>query len=372
MLIDWPSASCLTPAALTVEIWTKTSLPPSSPATKPKPLVSSNHLTLPLRGTAVEGSGRRGPRPGRAAGDARNERSTMPEASISTMLATCGPLGPAATITRSLAPGGTDSRPIGLQDVHVKERVAVAVGQLDEAVAFLLIEPFDDAGEALAALRRGRGAERRRSELDCGVVVKPGGPWPRPMGKRFIVIEGVLARRPGIPVLIHKTETFRSGEIKERRPSIMDAASSRRTSAKPRDGAEIAPKIREPAASPIWILWSETGGRGGGDGIRAGGTDSPSRLAGGSGAPWLERARPNAATARRKSAIVSVSNNPGRRAPSAPQLGPPASARRTLGNLSPDNMKGTIDGSRPEPRRRVSTADQIKCSASDDVFLPTA
>ena len=161
-------------------------------------------------------------------------------------------------------------------------------------------------------------------------------------------------------------------EIKERRPSITDAASSRRTSAKPRDGAEIAPKIRESAASPIWILWSERGGRGGGGGIRTGGTESPSRLAGGSGAPWLERARPNAATARRKSAIVSVSDNPGRRAPSAPQLDPPASARRTLGNLSPDNMKGTIDGSRPEPRRRVSTADQIKCSASDDVFLPTS
>ena len=161
------------------------------------------------------------------------------------MLATCGPLGPAATITRSLAPGGTNSRPIALQDVHVKERVAVAVGQLDEAVAFLLVEPFDDAGEALAALRRGRGAERRRGEFDRGVGVKPGGPWPRPMGKRFIVIEGVLARRPGIPVLIHKTQTFRSVEIKERRPSITDAASSRRTSAKPRDGAEIAPKIRE-------------------------------------------------------------------------------------------------------------------------------
>ena len=246
----------------------------------------------------------------------------------------------------------------------------MAVGQLDEAVAFLLVEPFDHAGEALAALRRGRGAERRRSELDCGVVVKPGGPWPRPMGKRFIVIEGVLARRPGIPVLIHKTQTFRSVEIKERRPSITDATSSRRTSAKPRDGAEIAPKIRKSAASPIWILWSETGGRGGGGGIRTGGTESLSRLAGGSGAPWLERARPNAATATRKSAIVSVSDNPGRRARSARQLDPPASARRTLGNLSPDNMKGTIDGSRPEPRRRVSTADQIKCSALDDVFLP--
>ena len=44
-------------------MWTNTSLPPSSLATKPNPLASSNHFTFPVTETAVEGSGatRRGP-----------------------------------------------------------------------------------------------------------------------------------------------------------------------------------------------------------------------------------------------------------------------------------------------------------------------
>ena len=75
---------------------------------------------------------------------------------------------------------------------------------------------------------------------------------------------------------------------------MTDAASSRRSSAKPRDGAYGAPKLRDWEASPTWILWSEGGVGGGGDGISAGGTHSPSRLAGGSGAPSLDRTRPNA------------------------------------------------------------------------------
>ncbi len=89
---------------------------------------------------------------------------------------------------------------------------------------------------------------------------------------------------------------------------MTDAASSRRSSAKPRDGAYGAPKLRDWEASPTWILWSEGGVGGGGDGISAGGTHSPSRLAGGSGAPSLDRTRPNAAPARRTSAIANESS----------------------------------------------------------------
>ena len=46
-----------TPEEFSTEIWTNTSLPPSFDWTKPKPLVSSNHLTLPETATAVDGSG---------------------------------------------------------------------------------------------------------------------------------------------------------------------------------------------------------------------------------------------------------------------------------------------------------------------------
>lgn len=163
-------------------------------------------------------------------------------------------------------------------------------------------------------------------------------------------------------------------EIKEGRSSIADAAPSRRTSAKPGDGAHLAPKLRDSEASPSRILWSEIGARGDGGGISAGGTRSPSRLAGGSGAPWLDWASPNAAPARRRSAIASESSKGWRArggAPSAPPLNSSRATRRTREDVSPENMNGTIDGSRPE-RRRLSSFDQRKCSAGDGVFFATA
>src|SRR5882762_10118195 len=44
----WPSLSELRPARSTALMWTNTSLPPSSGAMKPKPLVALNHLTVPV------------------------------------------------------------------------------------------------------------------------------------------------------------------------------------------------------------------------------------------------------------------------------------------------------------------------------------
>src|SRR5208282_3001388 len=133
--------------------------------------------------------------------------------------------------------------------------------------------------------------------------------------------------------------------------------------------AHAAPKIRDSEASPTWILWSERGVRGGGGGISAGGTRSRSRLAGGSGAPWLDRARPNAAPATRRSAIASESSKGwrARGAPNAPPIDSSTATRRTREDVSPENMNGTIYGWRPE-RRPVSTFDQRKCSGWDDVF----
>jgi hypothetical protein len=131
--------------------------------------------------------------------------------------------------------------------------------------------------------------------------------------------------------------------IKERPPSIADAASSRRASAKPRDGAEVAPNIRDRKTSPTRIRWSEKGIRGG---MSAGGAVSRSRLVGGSGAPWLDRAKPNAAA--RTSTAIAVESGRGRSEwrdfPFAPQLDLSAAARQTPRNISPDAMYGTIDG----------------------------
>ena len=151
---------------------------------------------------------------------------------------------------------------------------------------------------------------------------------------------------------------------------MTDAASSRRSSAKPRDGAHGAPKLRNWEASPTWVLWTEGGVGGGGDGISAGGTRSPSRFAGGSGAPSLDRTRPNAAPARRTSATASESSQRswacvGPR--HVPLRGASMAAGRTREDVSPENINGTIDGWRLE-RRAVSTFDQRKCSTWDEVF----
>src|SRR6185312_14560653 len=106
----WPSAKCEMPAGPRIEIWTNTSLPPSSLATKPNPLASSNHFTFPVTETAVEGSG--ATRRGRGASpNARCGRSTMPLASTSSTRVTCAPLAPAPTWTRNFAPAGTASWP---------------------------------------------------------------------------------------------------------------------------------------------------------------------------------------------------------------------------------------------------------------------
>src|SRR5580698_762453 len=108
----WPSARCEIPAGPRTEMWTNTSLPPSSLATKPNPLASSNHFTFPITETAVEGSGatRRGGR-SPSLDDLCCGRSTTPAASTSITRVTCAPLAPAPTWTRSFAPAGTASWP---------------------------------------------------------------------------------------------------------------------------------------------------------------------------------------------------------------------------------------------------------------------
>src|SRR6185437_15742848 len=47
-LTRWPSLSVLKPCPWIAEKWAKRSLPPSSGVTKPKPLESLNHFTVPV------------------------------------------------------------------------------------------------------------------------------------------------------------------------------------------------------------------------------------------------------------------------------------------------------------------------------------
>jgi hypothetical protein len=52
----WPSISCGTPLRWRADAGTKTSLPLSAIATKPKPLVALYHLTVPLDGSFQSGT----------------------------------------------------------------------------------------------------------------------------------------------------------------------------------------------------------------------------------------------------------------------------------------------------------------------------
>ncbi len=164
------------------EIWTNTSLPPSSLATKPKPLASSNHLTLPLTVTALDGSG---------AMRARRARATSPgERTLRARLHDAGRVDfDHARDLRALGAGADDHAQLGargnrlmagrVQRVGVQERVALAAGQFDEAVALVGLEPFDHGVDRRSATgadgekpgrrpsaappKRCRGRRRRRA-----------------------------------------------------------------------------------------------------------------------------------------------------------------------------------------------------------------
>ena len=94
-------------------------------------------------------------RPRRVAENERCGRSTTPAVSTSTTRVTCAPLAPAPTNAQF---GARRNRLVarGVQRVGVQERVALAAGQLDEAVALVGLEPFDDSVD-----RRSRRRDRR-------------------------------------------------------------------------------------------------------------------------------------------------------------------------------------------------------------------
>ena len=194
-------------------MWTKTSLPPSSLATKPKPLVSSNHLTLPPSSTAVEGSGcaRRGGR-----GFAEGALRSFDDAGgvdLQHPRDLCA-LGAGADDNLQL---GTRRHRIvarGVQRVGVEEGVALAVGQLDEAVALVGLEPLDDGVDRRTGRRprcRHAAAHRRRAEAAAIGNAAEGARRTRfrLVGHRPVVVEAALARRSKVLTLAHVKRLLR-------------------------------------------------------------------------------------------------------------------------------------------------------------------
>ena len=132
------------PAGPSTEMWTKTSFPPSSLATKPKPLTPSNHLTLPVTGTAVEGSGRGAAGPRRVARErplrALDDAGGVDFDHASHLRA----FGPGADLNLQFGARGNRLVAGAMQRIGVEERIALASGQLDKAVSLVGLEPFHD------------------------------------------------------------------------------------------------------------------------------------------------------------------------------------------------------------------------------------
>ncbi len=222
----WPSARCEMPAGPRMEIWTNTSLPPSSLATKPNPLASSNHLTLPVTETAVEGSGatRRGGR-----GPSRNPsddglcgRSTMPAVSTSMHARDLSPLGAGPDLDAQFRARRNGVVARRMQGVGVQERVARAARQLDESVAFVRLEPFDDGVDRRRARvdRPGLSAHRRAAEAAVrAAAVGARRARSRFVGHRPIVIEPALARS--------KVLTLAHGSPKSPTPKLTNGSTTR-------------------------------------------------------------------------------------------------------------------------------------------------
>ncbi len=95
----------------------------------------------------------------------------------------------------------------GMQGVGVQKSVALAVRQLDESVALVRLEPFDDGVDRRPADRRGRraaAAERRPAKTAVrGAAESTRRARLRLVGHRPVVVETALARRPKILTLAH-------------------------------------------------------------------------------------------------------------------------------------------------------------------------
>ena len=85
--------------------------------------------------------------------------------------------------------GGRDLASRRLEDIDMQKGVPLASRQFDEAVAFLLIEPFYDAGDRLSALRRRR--RRFREKGYSTVMANSPGSRPRRLSCAFVTVGAV-------------------------------------------------------------------------------------------------------------------------------------------------------------------------------------
>ena len=186
------------PAALSAEMWTKMSLPPSSTATKPNPLVSLNHLTLPSRGVAVDGSGRRA---ARGAGSVERaaralDRGRGVDRDDAGHLRALDAHGDDDAHLRARQHGVVSGR---VQNRRVQESVALPVGELDEAEPFVVLVPFHGRVDRRLTRRRDREVARRRFVAEAvGAPDRTHRALPRRVRHRSVVVEPVLARRPEV------------------------------------------------------------------------------------------------------------------------------------------------------------------------------
>ena len=144
-------------------MWTNTSLPPSFDWTKPKPLFSSNHLTLPV---TRDGRRRVGRACGAAAAALSNERcgarSAAPRRVDLEHASDLRALHAVRNLHLELGAGGTVSYPADCRAPICRNASPVPLRKLDEAEALVGLEPFHDGVDRGRRRRRAPCPESRR------------------------------------------------------------------------------------------------------------------------------------------------------------------------------------------------------------------
>jgi hypothetical protein len=135
----------------------------------------------------------------------------------------------------------------------VQERVALSVGQLDKAEAFVVLEPFDDRFHCRLAAQRGRYATAARL-IEPAVRPTLHARWALPLlvSHRSVVVEAMSSRRPEILPFIHDVQTLRPVDIEKKAAAVNDASPLRQKAAEPRAGART-PRIGWFCPAPMRI-----------------------------------------------------------------------------------------------------------------------
>jgi hypothetical protein len=116
-------------------------------------------------------------------------------------------LGARADLDAQLGAGRDSVMACGMQGVRVQKRVARAARQLDESVALIRLEPFDDRIDRRCARidRRGASPHGWAAKPPCVRTAAEASSRTRPRLVRHwpIIVEATLARRPKVLTLAH-------------------------------------------------------------------------------------------------------------------------------------------------------------------------